>query len=136
MIGQTLEGNGVTYTFKKKVGTGGYAVAYRVTSSKDGKDYVLKKINMEFLSEEDAQNAFKEINAFFKLRCDYVIQIHGFFQNDQILLGINKGTTSATMEGNSRDPNMTAPDHTAKGALVIVLFIIIMFSIAILVYLR
>ena len=85
VLGSYIRGGGQEYLVQQKVGQGGYAVVYRVTCTQDEKDYVVKKINLEFLSEKESKLAYQEAQKLFMLRSKYIINIHSFFQHDLIL---------------------------------------------------
>lgn len=85
LVGTTLTGNGVTYEIKKKIGRGAYAVVYRVTSLQDNKDYVIKKINLEFIEDQEVKMVYQEQEKLYKLKSQYIINIHSYFLQQFIM---------------------------------------------------
>ena len=45
----------------KKIGVGAYSEVYQVTRKSDGKEYALKQVKIQRLTEKEKQNALNEV---------------------------------------------------------------------------
>ena len=52
----------------KKLGAGAYSSVYHVNRKADGKDYALKKVRIDYLSEKERSNAINEVRILASVR--------------------------------------------------------------------
>lgn len=68
-----------------ELGKGSYGTVYKVESIKDGKTYVLKKINMKHLKPKHQEAAVKEAQILKGLNHSHVIKYFTSFMEDGAL---------------------------------------------------
>ena len=58
---------------KKSIGTGSFSEVYRVRRISDNREYALKKVNMNKLSEKERENALNEVRILASIRSPQVL---------------------------------------------------------------
>ncbi|KAL9649008.1 hypothetical protein ABK040_008387 [Willaertia magna] len=74
------------YKMIKVIGTGSFGKA--ILCEKDGKQYVMKRINMNELSKDEQQGALNEVQVLQKLKHEYIIAYYEYFQSKDGYLNI------------------------------------------------
>jgi NIMA (never in mitosis gene a)-related kinase len=63
----------------RKLGSGAYSSVFNVKRIEDGKEYALKKVRMDVLSEKEQQNAVNEVRILASVDHPNVIQYKDVF---------------------------------------------------------
>jgi serine/threonine protein kinase len=71
----------MNYEVVKEIGTGSFGKAILVRSKKDGKLYVMKRIAMKEMSEDERQGAMNEVKVLQLLKHKNIIAYHEYFQS-------------------------------------------------------
>ena len=72
----------------KVIGTGSFGKAILVRNRKDGKNYVMKRINVKEMSEDERQGAMNEVKVLQLLKHQNIIAYHEYFQSNDGHLNI------------------------------------------------
>ena len=67
------------FNILKKLGSGAYSSVYMVTRKADNRDYALKKVRIDFLSEKERSNAINEVRILASIRDPNVISYKEVF---------------------------------------------------------
>jgi NIMA (never in mitosis gene a)-related kinase 1/4/5 len=62
-----------SFKILEKLGKGAYSQVYKVSRKEDDKEYALKKVSMETLSEKEKQNALNEVRLLASIENKHVI---------------------------------------------------------------
>ena len=63
----------------KKLGAGAYSSVYHVTRKADSKDYALKKVRIDYLSDKERTNAINEVRILASIKDPNVISYKEVF---------------------------------------------------------
>lgn len=61
------------FILKKKLGEGAYSSVYKVKRIQDDKNYALKKVKLQNLTEKEKQNALNEVRILASIRHPNVV---------------------------------------------------------------